>query len=184
MSLQVETTPIEGLLLLRPRVFRDARGFFVESWNREAFARAGIDTEFAQDNHSRSAKGTLRGLHFQTRPGQAKLVRCTRGRIFDVAVDIRPGSPTFGRHHAVELTPDDFAMFYIPVGFAHGFLVLSDTAEVQYKCSAVYNAETEAGLAWDDPDLGIPWPLAEIGGTPLLSERDRGNPSFRTWRGA
>ncbi len=182
MSLTIEKTFIEGLLIVKPRVFRDPRGSFVESYNRIRFADAGITTEFVQDNHSLSARGTLRGLHFQTTPGQAKLIRCTRGRIWDVAVDIRPASATFGKHFALELTPDDFTMLYIPVGFAHGFLVLSDEAEVQYKCSNIYDAATEAGLAWDDATLNIPWPIDRVGGTPLLSERDQRNPSFREWR--
>ncbi len=182
MSLIVEQTPLEGLLIVKPKVFRDARGFFVESYNRESFAKAGITTEFVQDNHSQSAIGTLRGLHFQTVPGQVKLIRCTRGRIWDVAVDIRPQSPTFGKHFGLELTPDDCTMLYIPVGFAHGFLVLSDTAEVQYKCSNVYNPVTEAGVAWNDPDLNVPWPLDQVGGAPLLSERDTGNASFADWK--
>lgn len=182
MSLIVEKTFIEGLLVVRPQVFRDPRGFFMESYNRERFAQAGISTEFAQDNHSLSVRGTLRGLHFQTTPGQAKLIRCTRGRIWDVAVDIRPESATFGRHYARELTSGEGAMLYIPVGFAHGFLVLSDEAEVQYKCSNVYDAATETGLAWDDADLNVSWPLDRVGGTPLLSERDKANPSFADWK--
>jgi dTDP-4-dehydrorhamnose 3,5-epimerase len=180
MSILIEKTPIEGLVVVKPRVFRDARGFFAETYNRERFAEAGLGLEFVQDNHSLSARGTLRGLHFQTTPGQAKMVRCTRGRIWDVAVDIRPGSPTFGRHHAVELTPDDMAMFFVPVGFAHGFLVLSEEAEVQYKCSNVYNPATESGIAWNDPDLNVPWPLEGI--DPLLSERDKSNQSFAEWK--
>lgn len=184
MSLIVEPTPLDGLRIVTPRVFRDARGFFVESWNRETFAAAGIATEFAQDNHSKSSRGTLRGLHFQTSPGQVKLIRCTRGRIWDVAVDIRPGSATFGKHFGLELAPDDCTMLYIPIGFAHGFLVLEDDSEVQYKCSNVYNPATEAGLAWDDPDLDVPWPLDAVGGAPLLSERDKKNPSFAAWRKA
>ncbi|HEX2612080.1 MAG TPA: dTDP-4-dehydrorhamnose 3,5-epimerase [Fibrobacteria bacterium] len=182
MSLIVERTPIEGLLVVKPKVHRDARGFFVESYNRDTFAQAGIATTFVQDNHSKSSQGTLRGLHFQTHPGQAKLIRCTRGLIWDVAVDIRPDSSTFGRHFAVELGPDDCAMLYIPVGFAHGFVVLSEEAEVQYKCSNVYVAATEAGLAWDDPDLNVPWPLDRLGGASLLSERDKANQSFAEWK--
>jgi dTDP-4-dehydrorhamnose 3,5-epimerase len=184
MSLTVEKTPIAGLLLLRPKLFRDARGFFVESYNRERFAEAGITVEFVQDNHSKSAGGTLRGLHFQSGSGQVKLIRCTRGRMWDVAVDIRPHSPTFGKHHAVELTPEDCAMFYIPAGFAHGFLALEEGTEVQYKCSTVYNPATESGIAWNDPELNVPWPLDRVGGAALLSERDRGNQSFRAWRDA
>jgi dTDP-4-dehydrorhamnose 3,5-epimerase len=182
MSLTVEKTPIEGLLLLRPKVFRDARGFFTESYNRQVFAAAGISTEFVQDNHSRSEGGTLRGLHFQAGPGQVKLVRCSRGRVWDVAADIRPGSPTFGRHHGVILTPEDCAMLYVPAGFAHGFLALEE-AEVQYKCSTVYDAAIETGIMWDDPELKVAWPLDAIeGGTPILSQRDRTNQSFAEWR--
>ncbi len=181
-NLSVETTPIEGLLVLKPRVHRDERGFFTESYNIETFAKAGIDTVFVQDSHSRSSRGTLRGLHFQEGSGQVKLVRCTVGRVWDVAVDVRPGSPTFGRHHAVELTPDDCVMFYVPAGFAHGFLALSEFAELQYKCSTVYDAAIESGIMWNDPDLGVPWPLDRIGGTPLLSQRDRTNRTFAQWR--
>lgn len=181
-NLIVEKTPIEGLLVLKPRVNRDARGFFVESYNIETFARAGIDTVFVQDNHSRSLRGTLRGLHFQSGGRQVKLVRCSLGRVWDVAVDLRPGSPTFGKHHALELTPDDCTMFYVPGGFAHGFLALSEHAELQYKCSTVYDGAIESGIMWNDPDLGVPWPLDRIGGTPLLSERDKTNQSFAEWK--
>lgn len=180
MSLAVEKTPLEGLLIARPRIFKDPRGFFFESYNQEAFKAAGISIPFVQDNHSRSARGTLRGLHFQTSPGQAKLIRCTLGAIWDVAVDIRPGSSTFGKHFGMELRPDEAAMFFVPVGFAHGFVVLSEFAEVQYKCSAVYNAATEAGILWNDPDLNVQWPLDGI--EPLLSERDKGNQSFKEWK--
>jgi dTDP-4-dehydrorhamnose 3,5-epimerase len=182
LNLIVETTPIEGLLVLKPRVNRDARGFFVESYNRNSFADAGIATTFVQDNHSRSGRGTLRGLHFQTGTGQVKLVRCSLGRVWDVAVDIRPGSPTFGKHHAVELTPEDCAMFYVPAGFAHGFLALSEAAELQYKCSTVYDAAIESGIMWNDAELNVPWPLDRVGGEPLLSERDKTNPGFAAWR--
>jgi dTDP-4-dehydrorhamnose 3,5-epimerase len=180
MNLTVEQTPLEGLLVLKPRVFRDSRGFFLESYNRDTFAAAGIDTVFIQDNHSKSSRGTLRGLHFQTAPGQVKLVRCAVGSIWDVAVDIRPESPTFGRHYGAILTPEDANMLYVPVGFAHGFMVLSESAEVLYKCSNVYNPATEAGIMWNDPDLNVAWPLDGI--EPLLSERDKTNPSFAEWR--
>ena len=180
MSLTIETTPLAGLLVVRPRVFRDDRGFFVETYNRETFTAAGISTEFLQDNHSKSSRGTLRGLHFQTTPGQVKLVRCAVGRIWDVAVDIRPESPTFGRHFGIELTPDEATMFYVPIGFAHGFVVLSETAEVLYKCSNIYNPATEAGLAWDDPDLGVAWPVQGL--ELVLSNRDKTNPSFAEWK--
>jgi len=173
-----ETFPIEGLKLIHPDVFPDDRGWFYESYNVDKFAALGIDTVFVQDNHSRSVKNTLRGLHFQTSPGQAKLVRCTLGKIWDVAVDLRPSSPTFGKWQAVELDDQDKRMFLVPVGFAHGFCVLSDMAEVQYKCSSVYNGTTEAGIAWDDPDIAVAWPVP----SPLLSKRDLGNPTFAQWK--
>src|SRR5690349_12410326 len=130
--MEVTTTPLAGLLVLRPKVFRDGRGWFLESWNRDTFAANGINESFAQDNHSRSVKGTLRGLHFQTHPGQAKLIRCTVGKVWDVAVDIRPGSKTFGQHYGEILSHDDHKQLLIPVGFAHGFVVLTEWAEVQY----------------------------------------------------
>lgn len=174
--METTKTPLDGLLILRPRVFKDDRGWFLESYNRETFLKAGISETFVQDNHSRSSRGALRGLHFQSFPGQAKLIRCTQGRIWDVAVDIRPSSPTFGSHFGLELSSEDCLQLFIPVGFAHGFLVLSDWAEVQYKCSNVYNAATESGIQWDDPDLAVAWPLEEA--MPLISERDRRNPSF------
>lgn len=175
-------TPLAGLVLVRPKIFRDPRGWFLESYNRETFLKAGISETFVQDNHSHSAQGTLRGLHFQTQPGQAKLIRCTQGSIWDVAVDIRAGSPTFGAHYGCELKAEDPLQLFIPVGFAHGFVVLSETAEVQYKCSNVYNAATESGIAWDDPDLRVPWPLYGI--SPIISDRDRKNQSFAAFRAA
>ena len=169
-------TPLEGLLLLKPKVFKDDRGWFLESYNRTVFQAAGIPETFVQDNHSASVKGTLRGLHFQTHPGQAKLVRCIRGRIWDVAVDIRPSSPTFGRHYGADLDALEMTQIFVPVGFAHGFLVLSDSAEVQYKCSNVYNPATESGIQWDDPDLAVAWPVAGL--SPVISDRDKKNQSF------
>jgi len=176
--MRIEATPLDGLVLIHTKVWPDDRGWFYESYNIDRFKALGIDTTFVQDNHSKSVKNTLRGLHFQTSPGQAKLVRCTQGRIWDVAVDIRPQSSTFGKWHAVELDDQSKAMFLIPVGFAHGFCVLSETAEVQYKCSSVYNGATEAGIAWDDPEFAVAWPVPE----PLLSARDLGNQSFATYR--
>jgi dTDP-4-dehydrorhamnose 3,5-epimerase len=167
--------PLPGLVLVEPAVHGDARGFFMETYREDRFAAAGIPTHFVQDNHSRSRRGTVRGLHYQRDPGQAKLVRCASGAIWDVAVDIRPDSPTFGRWHGEELTADNHRMLYIPIGFAHGFAVLSDVADVLYKVSSVYNAATEAGIAWDDPGIGVDWRVAE----PILSERDRGNPRLR-----
>jgi dTDP-4-dehydrorhamnose 3,5-epimerase len=168
--MNIEQTDLPGVLIITPRVFKDARGFFFESYNAEQFKARGIDTVFVQDNHSQSTRGTLRGLHFQLPPmAQDKLVRCARGAIWDVAVDIRTGSPTFGRWVGIELSAANFRQIYVPSGFAHGFCVLSDEAEVLYKTSAVYSAPHECGIAWDDPAIGIAWPLAE----PLLSDRDR-----------
>lgn len=168
-------TPIKGLLIIEPDVFADDRGFFMESYNEQKFHALGIMDTFRQDNHSRSVKNTLRGLHFQTRPGQSKLVRAVRGAVWDVAVDIRPDSPTLGRYYAVELSEENKRMFYIPVGFAHGFCVLTDMAEFVYKCSNVYIGETEAGIAWNDPGIGIDWPVNE----PILSKRDQSNQSLK-----
>ena len=180
--MEVIQTPLAGLLLLRPKLFRDSRGWFLESYNRETLRPHGITETFVQDNHSRSQKNTLRGLHFQSSPGQAKLIRCTLGEIWDVAVDIRPGSETFGRHYGTLLSQDDPLQVFVPIGFAHGFLVKSEWAEVQYKCSNVYNAVTESGIAWDDPDLAVAWPLA--GETPVISDRDKKNRSFREVAGS
>jgi dTDP-4-dehydrorhamnose 3,5-epimerase len=176
--MQVETFEIEGLKRITPDVFGDERGWFYESFNQDKFLAMGIDVSFAQNNHSCSVKNTLRGLHFQTSPGQAKLVRCTLGRVWDVSVDLRPQSPTFGKWQATELDDQKRQMFFIPVGFAHGFCVLSDVAEFQYSCSTVYNGATEAGIAWDDPELAVAWPVS----APLLSKRDLGNQSFAEFR--
>jgi dTDP-4-dehydrorhamnose 3,5-epimerase len=167
-------TELDGTLLLEPAAHADARGFFVETFRRDAWAEHGVDVEFVQHNHSRSGRGTLRGLHFQTEPGQAKLVRCARGRIFDVAVDLRRGSPTYRRWEGHLLDDELHRQLFVPVGFAHGFAVLSEVADVAYLCSSVYDPATEAGVAWNDPELGIEWPIDE----PLLSERDRGAPSL------
>lgn len=175
--MKIETTPLSGLLIISPQVFADERGWFLESYNIDKFAALGIHETFVQDNHSRSIYGTLRGFHFQTTPGQSKLIRCTQGRIWDVAVDIRPTSATFGKWNAVTLDAVKCQQVLIPVGFAHGFCVLSETAEVQYKCSNVYNGATEAGIAWDDPDLDVKWPID----APLLSKRDLSNQSFKEY---
>lgn len=165
---------LPGLLIIEPKIFRDGRGFFYESYRRDQFREAGLDMEFVQDNHSSSCRNTVRGLHYQTSPGQAKLIRCIAGRIWDVVVDIRPGSATFGQWAGVELTPEDGRMIYIPIGFAHGFAVLSDHAEVLYKCSAPYNSATEAGIAWNDPAIGVDWKVTN----PILSLRDQANPKL------
>jgi dTDP-4-dehydrorhamnose 3,5-epimerase len=177
MPVNVTALEIPEVKLIEPSVFADDRGFFLESYHRERFAAAGIDCDFPQDNHSRSRRGTLRGLHFQRSPGQAKLVRAVRGRIWDVAVDIRPSSPYFGKWVAAELSEENKRMLFVPVGFAHGFLVLSEEADVLYKCSHVYVAETEAGIRWDDPDVGVAWPLEGL--APLLSPRDGESPFLR-----
>ncbi len=168
--MQIETTTLPGVLVITPRVFPDPRGFFLESYNAEAWRSAGIATTFVQDNHSKSTRGTLRGLHFQLPPAaQVKVLRVVRGAVWDVAVDIRVGSPTFGQWFGVELTADNFRQVYIPTGFAHGFCVLSDEAEILYKTSAVYSPAHERGIAWNDPQLAVAWPVTE----PLLSDRDR-----------
>jgi dTDP-4-dehydrorhamnose 3,5-epimerase len=160
---------LPGLKLVRPRVFGDQRGFFLETFQVERYRAAGITCDFVQDSHSRSTFGVLRGLHYQDRPGQAKLVRVASGRIFDVAVDIRADSPTFGRWQGVFLDSETHHQLFIPVGFAHGFCVVSETADVAYKVSQPYDAASERTLAWDDRDVGIAWPVNE----PVLSERDR-----------
>ncbi len=165
-------TKLEGVVLLEPEVHGDARGFMVETYRRDLWAEHGVDVELVQHNHSRSSKGTLRGLHFQTEPGQAKLVRCPRGKIFDVAVDLRGGSPTYGQWEGYELDDELHRQLFVPVGFGHGFAVLSDTADVAYLLSSTYDPATESGIAWDDPDVGVEWPVDE----PLLSERDKGAP--------
>ena len=176
MSVERLPTRLEGLVLLQPAVHGDARGFFVETFLRDDYRDLGIDLEFVQDNHSRSGSGTLRGLHFQRRPGQAKLVRAARGSIWDVVVDIRPDSPTLGQYEAFELDDVTHRQLFVPVGFAHGFFVVSDVADVTYKVSSPYDPAEEFGIAWDDPAIGIPWPSD----SPLLSDRDRSNPTLET----
>ena len=166
-------TKLDGLVLLEPSKFGDDRGFFMETYRADAWAAEGVPTEFVQDNHSRSRRGTIRGIHFQTHPGQGKLVRVARGAVFDVVVDLRRGSPTFGEWEAVELSDDNGHQLWIPVGFGHGFCVLSDEADFVYKCTAYYDAATESGISFADPDVGIEWPRAvEL----LYSERDRNAP--------
>ncbi|HEY5052318.1 MAG TPA: dTDP-4-dehydrorhamnose 3,5-epimerase [Solirubrobacterales bacterium] len=165
-------TKLDGVVLLEPAVHGDERGFMVETFRSDAWANLGIDVDFVQHNHSRSSKGTLRGLHFQTEPGQAKLVRCPRGAIFDVAVDLRRGSPTYGQWEGYVLDDVEHRQLFVPVGFGHGFAVLSDVADVTYLVSSTYNPATESGIAWDDPDVGVEWLVPE----PLLSERDKNAP--------
>ncbi|PAT34728.1 dTDP-4-dehydrorhamnose 3,5-epimerase [Vandammella animalimorsus] len=167
-------TAIPDVLILEPKVFGDARGFFLESFNARTFAQAtGLQLDFVQDNHSRSRKGVLRGLHYQLQQPQGKLVRVVRGAVFDVAVDIRRGSPTFGRWVGVELSEDNQRQLWVPPGLAHGFVVLSDSADFLYKTTDYYAPEHERSIAWNDPDIGIAWPLAEHGiEQPQLSEKD------------
>lgn len=168
--MNIAETELPEVKLLTPRVFGDDRGFFLESWNARVFADAGIDVPFVQDNHSRSAIGVLRGLHYQLANPQGKLVRVTAGAVFDVAVDIRRSSPHFGRWTGHVLSADNKAMLWIPPGFAHGFLVLSDSADFLYKCTTLYDPPSDRGIAWDDPDIGIDWPLEGV--APLLSAKD------------
>jgi len=169
--MKVEPTDLPGVLLIEPRVFRDQRGFVFESYHLDRYAQAGVAAAFVQDNHSRSVAGALRGLHYQLERPQAKLVRALRGAIWDVAVDIRVGSPTFGRWTAADLSADNLRQMFIPAGFAHGFCVLhgGSDADVEYKCGDYYQADDQHGIAWNDPALAIRWPV----GAPLLSERDR-----------
>ena len=161
---------IDGPLIIEPRVFGDERGFFMESWNAAVFAGQGLELAFVQDNHSRSQKGVLRGMHFQNPQPQGKLVRVTRGAVFDAVVDLRRSSPNFGRWTGVHLSAENKRMFWVPEGFAHGFLTLEDDTDFLYKCTAPYAPEHEGSLAWDDPAVGIKWPLEEI--EPRLSAKD------------
>ncbi len=159
-------------MLVQPKVITDDRGFFFETYRRNEYAELGIEVEFVQDNHSRSVRGTVRALHFQVAPGQAKLIRVARGAIYDVAVDLRRDSPTYGRYEAFELSDENAQQIFIPAGFAHGFCVTSAEADVAYKVSSYYEQSTERGIAFDDPEIGIPWPTGE----PLVSDRDSTNP--------
>ncbi len=168
--MNVIDTPLPGVKLIEPRVFGDARGFFLESWNASAFAVAGLDLAFVQDNHSRSARGVLRGLHYQLANPQGKLVRVTQGAVFDVAVDIRRSSPHFGQWVGYELSAESHRMLWVPPGFAHGFLVLSETADFLYKCTSLYDPPSDRGIRWNDPAIGITWP--GLSGDPLLSAKD------------
>jgi dTDP-4-dehydrorhamnose 3,5-epimerase len=172
--LKILTTPLDGVLIIEPTVFQDERGFFLETYHARRYAEAGLDVTFVQDNHSRSRRGTLRGLHYQAQNPQGKLVRVIEGTVVDVAVDIRPESQTFGQHVSVELTAENFRQIYVPPGFAHGFCVTSDVAQVEYKCTTYYDPADERGIAWNDPALAISWPVQE----PILSDRDRRHPTL------
>ena len=176
MPFTFKPTRLPGVVVIQPQVFGDNRGYFMETYKKEDFVAAGITKEFVQDNESSSTKGVLRGLHFQKEHTQAKLVRVTHGEVFDVAVDVRPGSATFGKWDGVILREEEKNMFYIPEGFAHGFLVLSDTAEFVYKCTDVYDPSAEGGIPWNDPTIGIRWPSVEDGY--ITSPRDEQHPAF------
>ena len=172
-------TKIKDLYIIEPKVFGDDRGYFMESYNRRDFVEAGLDMVFVQDNESKSKKGVLRGLHFQKENSQAKLVRVVKGEVFDVAVDLRPGSKTYGKWEGVILSEENKKMFMIPRGFAHGFLVLSDEAEFTYKCDDIYNPSAEGGLAWNDKDVAIEWPFGDMKPEDLItSEKDAKWPSL------
>lgn len=172
--MHVTHSDLPGLITIEPVVHRDPRGFFLETFHARKYAAAGIPTTFVQDNHSYSRLGTLRGLHMQLRHPQGKLVRVVDGAVWDVAVDLRRGSPTFGQWRAEELSADNFRQLYIPPGCAHGFLVLSEAAQVEYKCTAPYDPRDEVGIAWNDPSLAIPWPVSD----PVLSARDAAHPAL------
>ena len=174
-NLEILKTSIDGVLLIKPEVFGDSRGFFFESYTKKKYSQDGIDIEFVQDNHSKSSRGVLRGLHYQISKPQDKLVRVVQGEVFDVAVDIRKGSPTFGRWEGFLLSGENMQQVFVPKGLAHGFCVLSEKAEFLYKCSDYYYPEDEGGIIWNDPDLKIDWPMSD----PLLSNKDKKYPRFR-----
>jgi dTDP-4-dehydrorhamnose 3,5-epimerase len=171
-------TSLPGVIRVEPRIFSDERGFFMETWQAQRFRDAGIDVEFVQDNFSQSTRGTLRGLHYQIEQAQGKLVRVVSGEVFDVAVDLRKSSPNFGRWVGEILSAENKHQLWVPPGFGHGFLVLSDTAEFEYKCTDYYAPEFERAIRWDDPDIGIDWPLPS-GGQPVLSAKDAAAPFLK-----
>ncbi|MBC2582924.1 dTDP-4-dehydrorhamnose 3,5-epimerase [Clostridium sp. DJ247] len=171
-------TKIDGVYIIEPKIFGDNRGYFMETYNKEQFDKAGFNITFVQDNESKSSKGVLRGLHFQKKHSQGKLVRVTKGEVFDVAVDLRTGSPTYGKWEGVILSEENKKQFYIPEGFAHGFLVLSEEAVFNYKCTDFYSPEYDGGVMWNDPDINIKWPLDGIDNI-LLSEKDKGHPNLK-----
>jgi len=177
--MRMNKTSLDGLLVVEIDFFRDERGFFMESWHKRDFAEAGLPYEFVQDSHSRSTYSVLRGLHYQDmRAPIVKLVRCTVGRVFDVAVDLRVSSPTFGQWFGIELTAENKTQLLVPLGFAHGFLTLSDVCEIQYKQTEYYRPEAEGGVAWNDKDIAIDWPLRN---PPILSRRDQNQPSLKQY---
>ena len=172
--IKAENTKLDGVLIIKPQIFEDERGFFLESFNKDIYSEVGIDFDFVQDNHSRSTKGVLRGLHFQKTKPQGNLVRVVKGKVFDIAVDIRRGSATYGQWEAVILSEENKTQFWVPPGFAHGFMVLSDIADFEYKCTGYYDQSDEGGIIWNDPYLNIPWPDKN----PILSEKDANAPKL------
>ncbi len=178
MGFKFEETKLKGVFIITPQVFGDSRGYFMETYKKDEFAAAGIDREFVQDNESSSTRGVLRGLHFQKNHTQGKLVRVTKGEVFDVAVDVRPDSLTFGQWVGETLSSEEKNMIYIPEGFAHGFLVLSDTAEFVYKCTDVYDPSSEGGIPWNDPDIAVEWPKLDC--EYKTSEKDGMHPGFKS----
>lgn len=177
-NFEIKKTKIEGVYIIETKVFGDNRGYFMETYNKKQFEEAGLNMNFVQDNESKSTKGVLRGLHFQKKHSQGKLVRVTKGKVFDVGVDLRKGSPTFGQWEGVILSDENKKQFYIPEGFAHGFLVLSDEAVFNYKCTDFYAPEFEGGVMWNDPDINIKWPLEGIEEI-ILSEKDKKHPNLK-----
>ena len=173
--MKVVATPLAGVFLIEPAVHTDPRGFFMETWHRKRFAEAGLDSEFVQDNHSKSTRGALRGLHFQQPHAQVKLVRVVQGEVFDACVDVRRGSPTFGQAYWTTLSAENRRQMWIPAGFAHGFVTTSETAEFVYKCSDFYSQKDERGVRWNDPALAIPWPIAD----PIVTNKDATLPLLR-----
>ena len=173
--MNIITTNLPGVIVIEPKVYVDKRGFFLETFREDVLLQAGINAHFVQDNHTRSSQGVLRGLHYQMIQTQGKLVRVATGSVFDVVVDVRSSSPTFGQWYGTELNEDNIKMIYVPPGFAHGFVVLSETADFIYKCTDYYHPESEQGIAWDDPDLNIDWSIAEIAEKISLSDKDKQN---------
>ena len=173
--MKIIETLLPGVVVIEPKVFGDKRGFFLETFRQDVLQQAGIDVTFVQDNHSRSSQGVLRGMHYQLMQTQGKLVRVTSGSVFDVAVDVRHGSPSFGQWYGTQLDEESMRMMYVPPGYAHGFVVLSESADFLYKCTDYYHPESEQGIAWDDPDIGIEWPIKNLTSDIALSEKDKKN---------
>ena len=173
--MKIIETHLPGVIVIEPKIFGDKRGFFLETFRQDVLQQAGINVTFVQDNHSRSNQGVLRGLHYQLKQTQGKLVRVTRGSVFDVAVDVREGSPTFGQWYGTQLDEESMRMMYVPPGYAHGFVVLSESADFLYKCTEYYHPESEQGIAWDDPNIGIEWPITNLSSEIALSEKDKNN---------